>query len=60
MTNFGMFGNPWAPDSSGMWRGADVLAEAALWVGALASDNLPYVTTGWPDLEFRPNSSPLA
>lgn len=56
ITNVGVIGNPNFVDSFGAgWRGGDYLYAGSLWIGAVASDNLPYVTTGAYEFEFRPS-----
>jgi len=56
ITNVGIIGNPNFVDSYGAgWRGGEYLYAASLWVGAIAPDNLPYVTTGAYEVEFRPS-----
>ena len=41
------------------WRGGEYLYAASLWVGAIAPDNLPYVSTGAYDTELRPSLDPV-
>lgn len=53
VTNYGVIGDPWAPDSVSEWQGTQLLGTASIWIGAIASDNFPYVSTGGPDYEFR-------
>lgn len=56
ITNVGVIGNPNFTDGvAAGWRGGEYLYAAALWVGAIASDNLPYVSTGAYEYEFRPS-----
>ena len=56
ITNVGVIGNPSFVDSYGAgWRGGEYLYAGSLWVGAIASDNLPYVSTGAYEFEFRPS-----
>lgn len=56
ITNVGVIGNPGFTDGvAAGWRGGEYLYAAALWVGAIASDNLPYVSTGAYEYEFRPS-----
>jgi hypothetical protein len=60
ITNIGIIGNPNFVDSYGAgWRGGEYLYAASLWVGAIAPDNLPYVTTGAYETEFRPSLDPV-
>lgn len=66
ITNVGVIGNPgFVPNSqSAGWRRGEYLYGAGLWVGAIASDNLPYVSTGMTtdgslQLEFRPSLDPI-
>jgi len=62
ITNVGIIGNPWDGDINGAsWRGGDYLYAAGLWVGAIASDNLAYVSTGVSPLgetELLPSLDP--
>jgi len=56
ITNVGVIGNPGFTDGfAAEWRGGEYLYAGALWVGAIASDNLPYVSTGAYEFEFRPS-----
>lgn len=41
------------------WRGGEYLYIGALWVGAIASDNLTYCTTGGYDFELLPSLDPI-
>ena len=60
ITNVGIIGNPWFTDGYGAgWRGGEYLYAASLWIGAIASDNLPYVSTGAYDVELRPSLDPV-
>ncbi len=60
VTNVGVIGNPNLIDSYGAgWHGGEYLYAAALWVGAIASDNLAYVSTGAYQYEFRPSLDPI-
>jgi hypothetical protein len=57
LTNLGVIGNPWSPETSAGWRGAEYLFSSGLWVGALGGDSEVHVSTAiFPDnLEFRPD-----
>jgi len=55
ITNIGIIGNPFVDDVSAGWQGGDYLYAASLWIGAVASDNLPYVSTGAYETELRPS-----
>ena len=60
VTNVGVVGNPGFVDSFGAgWRGGEYLYAASLWIGAIASDNLAYVSTGAYDFELRPSLDPV-
>jgi hypothetical protein len=60
VTNVGVVGNPGLVDSYGAgWRGGEYLYAAALWLGAIASDNLAYVSTGAYEYELRPSLDPI-
>jgi hypothetical protein len=60
VTNVGIIGNPNFVDSYGAgWRGGEYLYAASLWIGAIASDNLPYVSTGAYEVELRPSLEPI-
>lgn len=41
------------------WRGGEYLYIGAMWIGAVASDNLAYVTTGGYDFELLPSLDPV-
>ncbi|MCC7140697.1 MAG: hypothetical protein IT349_01215 [Candidatus Eisenbacteria bacterium] len=41
------------------WRGGEYLYIGAMWIGAIASDNLSYVTTGGYDFELLPSLDPI-
>jgi len=60
VTNVGVIGNPnFAGDSYGAgWRGGDYLYAASLWIGAIAPDNLAYVSTGAYETELLPPIDP--
>ncbi len=60
ITNVGVIGNPgFLTDKySAEWRGIEYLYAAALWIGAIASDNLPHVSTGAYEYELRPSLDP--
>jgi hypothetical protein len=59
ITNIGVIGNPNFTDGfAAEWQGGEYLYAAALWVGAIANDNLPYVSTGAYEFEFRPSLEP--
>jgi hypothetical protein len=60
VTNVGVVGNPSFVDSYGAgWRGGEYLYAASLWIGAIAPDNLAYVSTGAYDFELRPPLDPV-
>jgi hypothetical protein len=60
VTNIGILGNPFGLDSFGAgWRGGEYLYAAALWIGAVASDNLSYVSTGAYQVELLPSTDPV-
>ena len=63
VTNIGLIGSAGYVGSHGAgWQGGEYLYSAGLWVGALASDDLPYVSTGitgFRELEFRPSLDPI-
>lgn len=59
VTNIGVIGNPWVDQTSAGWRGGEYLYVAALWIGAVASDNLAYVSTGAYQVELRPSLDPV-
>lgn len=61
VTNIGRVGNgQLGLDSiSAGWRGGEYLYIAAMWIGAIASDNLAYVSTGGYDLELLPTLDPV-
>ncbi|MBU1949761.1 MAG: hypothetical protein KJ927_13695 [Candidatus Eisenbacteria bacterium] len=64
VTNVGLIGNPFGLDSFGAgWGGGEFLFAAGLWIGAVASDNLSYVSTGVSSgsfsLEFLPEPDPI-
>ena len=60
VTNLGVFGNPGFVDQYGArWRGNEYLYAGGLWIGAIASDNLPYVSTALYDYELRPSLDPV-
>lgn len=60
ITNIGVIGKMYFVDTFGAgWRGGEYLYAGSLWIGALASDNLPYVSTGAYDVEFRPSLDPV-
>lgn len=60
VTNVGVVGNPQFVDSFGAgWQGGEYLYAAALWIGAVASDDLAYVSTGAYDFELRPSLDPV-
>ena len=47
VTNVGIVGNPFVRGVYGAgWRGGEYLFAASLWIGAIAPDNLAYVSTG--------------
>ena len=58
VTNLGCLGTTqaWCPqESGGTWRGDAYLYLASMWVGAVAPDNLSYVSTGAYETELRPS-----
>lgn len=60
VSNLGVVGNPWGLDSYGAgWQGGEYLYAASLWIGAVASDDLSYVSTGAYDTELRPSLDPI-
>jgi hypothetical protein len=60
VTNVGVIGNPGFVDSFGAgWRGGEYLFAGSLWFGAIASDNLSYVSTGAYENELLPGLGPL-
>jgi hypothetical protein len=65
ITNLGIIGNPrFVPQESGAsWHGGEYLYAASMWIGAIAVDNLAYVSTGSAstgnDLELRPSQAPV-
>ncbi len=60
VSNVGVVGNPFGLDTFGAgWKGGEYLYAASLWVGAIASDNLAYVSTGAYQYELRPSLDPI-
>jgi hypothetical protein len=60
ITNVGVVGNPGFVDSYGAgWKGGEYLYAASLWIGAIAPDNLAYVSTGAYDNELLPPLDPV-
>ncbi|MCK4304348.1 MAG: hypothetical protein KAY24_08945 [Candidatus Eisenbacteria sp.] len=60
VTNVGVIGNPgWADSFGAGWKGGEFLYCAALWFGAVASDNLAYVSTGAYETELLPSLDPI-
>lgn len=61
VSNIGRIGNgQLGLDSvSAGWRGGEYLYIGAMWIGAIASDNLAYVSTGGYDLELLPSLDPV-
>jgi hypothetical protein len=60
VTNVGVVGNPGFVDSFGAgWLGGEYLFAASLWIGAIAPDNLQYVSTGAYEFELRPPIDPV-
>ncbi|MCK4303137.1 MAG: hypothetical protein KAY24_02765 [Candidatus Eisenbacteria sp.] len=60
VTNVGVIGNRGWIDAHGAgWKGGEYLYAAALWVGAIASDNLAHVSQGAYEAEFRPSWDPV-
>ena len=41
------------------WRGGEYLYIGAMWIGAIASDNLAYVSTGGYEFELLPELNPI-
>ncbi len=60
VTNVGVIGNPgFQTDKYSLeWNGGEYLYGAGLWIGAIAADNLPHVSTGLYDFELRPSLDP--
>ncbi|MFH1143485.1 MAG: hypothetical protein V1774_02975 [Candidatus Eisenbacteria bacterium] len=59
VTNVGVVGNPFGTDSYGAgWKGGEYLYAASLWIGAIAPDNLTYVSTGAYENEMLPPIDP--
>jgi len=59
VTNVGVVGNPFGGDTYGAgWRGGEYLYAASLWIGAIAPDNLAYVSTGAYENEMLPPIDP--
>ena len=64
VTNVGVIGaHGWVDSYGAGWRGGEYLYAAGLWIGAIAGDNLPYVSTGTEggagEMEFRPSGDPV-
>jgi hypothetical protein len=61
MTNLGIIGNPGfiRQESAASWRGGEYLYAASMWIGAIATDNLAYVSTGAYENELLPSLSPV-
>jgi hypothetical protein len=59
VTNLGFIGNPYYDGYNFGWRGGEYLYLGGLWIGAIASDNLPHVSTAAYDLELRPPLEPI-
>jgi len=59
VTNLGFIGNPFYDGYNFGWRGAEYLYQAGLWIGAVASDNLPHVSTAAYEFELRPPLDPV-
>lgn len=60
VSNVGVIGNPSFVDQFGAgWRGGEYLYAGAMWIGAIASDNLAYVSTGAYQYELRPSIEPI-
>ncbi len=60
VSNVGVIGNPGFVDSFGAgWKGGEYLYAGSIWFGAIASDNLSYVSTGAYDFELRPSLDPI-
>jgi len=67
ITNLGVIGNPFkslSTDPSAQYppgSGTEYLYGAGIWIGArMGSDPVAYVSTSFPDLEFRPTLLPAA
>jgi hypothetical protein len=60
VTNVAVFGNPgWIDQHGAGWRGGEYLYGAGIWIGAIASDDLPHVSTGLFEVELRPSLEPV-
>lgn len=62
ITNMGCIGNNqmWVPSEFGAtWRGDTYLYLAGLWIGAVAGDDLAYVSTGAYETELLPSPAPV-
>lgn len=62
VTNLGCVGTTqqWVPQESGAtWRGDAYLYLASMWIGAVAPDNLNYVSTGAYETELLPSQAPV-
>jgi len=60
VSNVGVIGNPGFTDSFGAgWKGGEYLYAGSIWFGAIASDNLSYVSTGAYEFELRPSLDPV-
>ncbi|MBP7669563.1 MAG: hypothetical protein KA123_03205 [Candidatus Eisenbacteria bacterium] len=59
VTNVGVIGNPFGGDTYGAgWKEGEYLYAASLWIGAIAPDNLAYVSTGAYETEMLPPIDP--
>jgi len=60
VSNLGVFGNPWGLDDYGArWRDGEYLYAAGVWIGAVASDDQPYVSTSTYELEILPSADSI-
>jgi hypothetical protein len=60
VTNIGQIGPGNFINTHGAaWRGGEYLFAASLWIGAIASDNLAYVSTGAYETELLPSTDPI-
>jgi hypothetical protein len=55
VTNIGQVGNVYFDEPSATWGDGQYLYLGGLWIGAIASDNLPYVSTALYEAELRPS-----
>ena len=63
VSNVGRVGNGQLPglgdQVSAGWQGGEYLYIGAMWIGAIASDNLAYVSTGGYEFELLPELDPI-